>query len=115
MLTGSGQNRQSSRLFHRTLGTHGHFRLPVWKAGANLFVSLKPNIVNPTSRLIFEAGASVRNADGMAGRGNWRKRRPLCNGADRSCNITSPCKRADFQWVVRDERTNGTFVGGNSK
>ena len=40
----------------------------------------------------------------MAGRGCWRKRMPLCNGADRSCNITPPCKRADFQRVIHDEK-----------
>ena len=84
-------------------------------AGANSFVSSQPNIVNPTFRLRVKAGASVRNADGMAGRGCWKKRRPLCNGADRGCNITPPCKRADFQRVVRDERTRRTFTGGNSK
>jgi hypothetical protein len=114
MLTGSSQNRQRSRLFHRTFGTRGHSRLPVWKAGANSFVSLETNIVNPTSRLVFGAGASARNADEMAGRGNWRKPKPLCNGADRS-DITPPRKRADFQWVVRDERTRRTFRGGNRK
>jgi hypothetical protein len=115
MLIGSSQNRQCSRLSHRTRGTHGHSRLPVWKAGANSFVSFKPNIVNPTSRLGTEAGASARIADGVTGRGGWRKRRPLCNGADRGCNIIPPCKRADFQLVVRDERTIRTFTGGKCK
>jgi len=71
-------------------------------------------MVNPTVRLV-EAGVSVRNADGLAGRGDWRKLMPFCNGADRSCNIIPPCKRADFQLVVRDERTGKTFAGGNSK
>jgi hypothetical protein len=115
MLTGSGQNRQCSRLFPRTLGAHGHSRLPVWKAGTDSFMSLKPNIVNPTFRPGCGAGAYVRNADGMAGRGDWKKRKPFCNGADRDCNIIPPCKRADFQLVVRDERTRRTFIGGNSK
>jgi hypothetical protein len=115
MLSGSGQNRRGSRLFHRKLGTRGHSRLPVWKAGINSFVSLETNIVNPTFRPGSGAGASARNAEGMAGRGCWKKRRPFCNGADRGCNITPPCKRADFQRVVRDERTRRTFTGGNSK
>jgi hypothetical protein len=114
MLTGSGQKARS-RLFQRTHGTHGHSRLPVWWAGTNSFVSLGTNIVNPTLRPGCGAGASARNADGVAGRGCWKKRRPLCNGADRDCNIIPPCKRADFQLVVRDERTNRTFTGGNRK
>jgi hypothetical protein len=113
MLTGSSQNRQCSRLLQRTHGAHGHSRLPVWEAGANSFVSLKPNIVNPTLRLFLEAGASARNADGVAGRGDWRKLRPFGNRADRG--IASLRKQADFQLVVRDERTNRTFAGGNSK
>ena len=83
------------------------------KAGANSFVSVQLNIVNPTFRLGFEAGASARNADGVAGRGDWRKRRPLYNGADRG--FASLRKQADFQLVVRDERTRRTFTGGNSK
>jgi hypothetical protein len=113
-LTGSGQKARS-RLFHCKHGTHGHSRLPAWQAGANSFVSLELNIINPTFRPGFGAGASARNADGMAGRGDWRKQRPLCNGVDRDCNIVLPCKRADFQLVIRDERTRRTFTGGNSK
>ena len=114
MLTGSGQKARS-RLFRCTHGTHGHSRLPVWKAGANSFVSLELNIANPTSRLRVEAGASARNADGLAGKGCWNKQTPFDNGTDRSCNITLPCKRADFQRVVRDETAGRTFAGGNSK
>ena len=115
MLTGSSQNRRRSWLCHpgawntRTLQTAGV------KAGTKSFVSLKPNIVNPTLRPGFGASVSARATVGVAGRGNWKKRMPLCNGADRSCNITPPCKRADFQSVVRDERTNRTFIGGNRK
>lgn len=85
------------------------------KAGAKSFVSLETNIVNPTLRPGSGASASARTTAGVAGRGNWKKQTPLCNGADRSCNITSPCKRADFQSVVRDERTYKTFKGGNGK
>jgi len=114
MLIGSGQKARS-RLFRCTFGTHGHSRLPVWTAGANSFVSLELNIINPTFRLRVKAGASARNADGMAGMGCWRKRRPFCNGADRDCNIVPPCKRADFQRVVRDEKTRRTCAGGNGK
>ena len=89
------------------------------EAGANSSMSSQPNIVNPTFRPApadrSRAGASARNADGMAGRGCWKKPMPLCNGTDRSWNITPPCKRADFQRVVGDERTRRTFTGGNRK
>jgi hypothetical protein len=72
------------------------------------------NIVNPSSRLV-EEGVIARCAEGMPGRGCWKKRMPFGNRADRGCDITLPCKRADFQPVVRDEITNRTFIGGNSK
>jgi hypothetical protein len=87
------------------------------EAGANSFRSLEPNVVNPTSCSEDHTGAgeSARNAVGMAGRGDWKKRRPLCNGVDRSCNMTLPRKRADFQMVVHDEKTSRTFTGGNRK
>jgi len=78
-------------------------------------MSSQPNIANLTFRLPLEAGASARNADGMAGRGCWKKQKPPCNGVDKDCNIVPPCKRADFQRVVRDERAGGTCIGGNSK
>jgi hypothetical protein len=82
-------------------------------------MSSQSNIVNPTFRPSPAnrswAGASARNANGMAGRGSWKKRKPLCNGADKSWNITPPCKRADFQPVVRDETAGRTFIGGNRK
>ena len=39
----------------------------------------------------------------------------LCNGADRSCDITPLRKQADFQLVVADERTYRIFEGGNRK
>jgi hypothetical protein len=113
-LTGSSQKARSW-LLQRTHGAHGQEQLPVWEAGVNSFVSSQLNIKNPTLRLPVEAGASARNADGVAGRGYRKKRMPLCNGVDRSCNITPPCKRADFRLVVRDERTGRIFVGGNRK
>ena len=84
-------------------------------AGTNSSVSWQPNIVNPTGRLPVKAGDSARNADGMAGRGCWKKQRPFCNGMDRGCNITPPCKRADFQRVVRGETAGRTFAGGKRK
>jgi len=85
------------------------------EAGANSSMSAQPNIINPTGRLRVEAGASARNADGSAGKGCWKKRTPFDNGTDRSCNITPPRKRADFQRVVRDETAGRTGAGGNSK
>jgi len=85
------------------------------EAGANSSMSSQPNIINPTCRLWVEAGVSARDADGMAGRGCWKKRTPFDNGTDRSCNVTPPCKRADFQRVVRDEIAGRTFAGGNCK
>ena len=39
------------------------------EAGANSSVSSQLNIINPTGRLQVEAGASARNAEGMAGGG----------------------------------------------
>ena len=69
------------------------------------------------------AGVPVRDADGAAGRGCWRKQRPLCNGADRRGAergaeldaITPLRKQAHFQLVVRDERDGRTALGGNGK
>jgi hypothetical protein len=40
---------------------------------------------------------------------------PLCNGADRGCDIIPLRKQADFQLVVADERTYRIFAGGNCK
>ena len=103
-LIGSGQNRHAVGCSNLSL-EHTDIETAGVEAGAKAFVSLKSNIVNPTSRLGSEAGASARNADEMAGRGDWRKRKPLCNGADRNGTIIPPCKRADFQLVVGDEKT----------
>jgi hypothetical protein len=40
---------------------------------------------------------------------------PLCNGADRGCDIIPLRKQADFQLVVADERIYRIFAGGNCK
>ena len=85
------------------------------KAGAKSFMSWQSNIATLTFRLPVEAGVAARNADGMAGRGCWKKQRPFCNGTDRGSNIALPCKRAYFQRVVRDETAGRTFMGGNRK
>jgi hypothetical protein len=113
-LRGSGQNRHA--VGYSTLSMeYADLQTAGAEAGAKSFVSLKPNVVNPTFRPGGGAGASARNALGMAGRGCWKKPRPFCNGADRDCHIIPPCKRADFQRVIRDERTGRTFMGGNRK
>ena len=114
-LIGSGQNRHAVGCSNLSL-EHTDIETAGVEAGAKAFVSLKSNIVNPTSRLLVLRQARPQGTlTGVAGRGDWRKQTPLCNGADRDGNIIPPCKRADFQLVVRDERTGRTFTGGNSK
>jgi hypothetical protein len=114
MLTGSGQKARS-RLPHHRLGAHGLTRLPVLQAGANSSVSQQQNIAIPTLRPGLGAGAPARGAGGVVGKGCWKKQMPLCNGADKGCNSALPPKRADFQRVIHDKRTDRTFIGGNSK
>src|SRR6185295_1670903 len=105
--------RQSSRLPHVALGAHGTSRTAGEETGATSFMLLERNTVNPTTRLI-EAGVAARRADGLAGRGCWRKQRPSGNRTDRDATI-SPRKRADFQRVIQDETARRTFAGGNRK
>ena len=64
-------------------------------------------MANPTFRLV-EADGSARSVVGIAGRGCWKKPRPFRNGMDRDGSIVPPCKRADFQRVVRDEKAGRT-------
>src|SRR5262249_3988080 len=45
-------------------------------------VVLPPGVVLPGGK------RAARCADGTAGRGSGSKRRPVCNGLDRGCNIT---------------------------
>jgi hypothetical protein len=112
-LTGSSQNRRAVGCLTMTWGTRTIKTAGV-RTGTKSFVSSYRNVVNPPFRLP-EAGVIARCAAGMSGRGCWKKRTPFCNGTDRGCNIAPPCKRADFQLVMRDERTNRTFTGGNRK
>ena len=49
------------------------------EAGTNSSMLLERNTVNLIFRL-SEAGLVARPAVGMAGRGNWKKQRPFCNG-----------------------------------
>jgi hypothetical protein len=111
-LTGSSQKARS-RLPHEDLG-HTNSMTAGVETGTNSFVSSEPNRINPSSRLV-EAGVIARYAAGMPGRGCWKKRTSFCNETNRGCNIAPPCRRADFQPVMRDERTGKTFVGGNRK
>jgi hypothetical protein len=113
-LIGSGQKAMQSDASPGIRGTRTT-GLPAYKAGTKSFVSLQRNRINPASRLDCEAGITARCADEVAGKGCWKKRMPSGNWADRSCDMTPLHKQADFQRVVRDERTNRTFTGGNSK
>jgi hypothetical protein len=42
----------------------------------------------------------AREADEAAGMGGGSKRKPICNGSDRSCDITPRRKPADFPLVL---------------
>ena len=88
-------------------------------AGTSPPVSSTRNTVNPMSRFREGAGVPVRDADEAAGRGDWKKQRPLCNRADKRNAergaITLLRKQAHFQLVVRDERAGRTALGGNGK
>jgi len=110
-LTGSCQKARS-RLPHLLFGAHGLTAAGV-KTGAKSSMSLRQNRTNPTCRL-SEAGDLARGAVEMAGKGCWKKRKPLCNGADRSGSAPLR-KQADFQRVVGDEKSGRTFAGGNCK
>ncbi len=112
-LTGFAQNGNAAGCFCQT-GNTRTLRLPAYETGAKSSMSLERNIESPTSRL-FKAGASARNADGMVGRGGWKKRTLLSNRADRGCNIIPLRKQADFQLVVNDERVGRTCKGGKRK
>src|ERR1035441_3484501 len=97
-LTGSTKT-VSSQVFHPGCGTHGQTKLPVYRAGAKSSVSLQSNTVNPAFRLM-EAGSTARCAQGMSGRGRWKKQKPFCNGADKGDIISRPRKRADSNWSL---------------
>ena len=111
-LTGSNQ-KVRSRLPHADL-RHTNVMTAGAKTGAKSFVSSEQNMVNPSFRLM-EAGSSQDGLLGCRVADAGKRKRHFCNGMDRSCNITPPCKRADFQQVMRDERTGKTFRGGNRK
>ena len=96
-------NRQCSQMLLQKCGAHGYKRLSAWKAGTSSFALLIRNRINPIFRP-HRAGASARNADGIAGKGYGKKRTLPCNRADRDCvarqhHLTR--KRADFRMVFR--------------
>jgi len=51
----------------------------------------------------------VRVAGRFAGRGCWKKQKPLCNGADRKWQLLCD-KQADFQQVMKGEKAGRTIV-----
>ena len=68
------------------LTRHGHETLPVHEEGPVPFRSHMRNTVSPyCSR---KGSLAVKRADGSAGRGWGRKRKPSCNGMDTGCDIT---------------------------
>jgi hypothetical protein len=106
--------RYAVRLLVFSMQAHGPDDCRCSRQGLTHPMLVERNMVNPSSRLV-EAGDSARSAIGMADRGCWKKPTPSCNRADRSGDITSPRKRADFQRVERDENAGRTFVGGNCR
>ncbi len=88
-------------------------------AGTPPLVSSTRNTVNPMARFREGAGVPVRDADEAAGRGDWKKQRPLGNRVDRrGADLGASTllrKQAHFQLVVRDERAGRTVLGGKSK
>jgi hypothetical protein len=103
--------RQCGQMRQRGSGAHGYERPSAYKAGTSSSALLIRNRINPIFRP-WRAGASARNAEGMAGKGYGKKRTLPGNRADRS--HASPRKRADFPWVVDDERAGRTCAGGKA-
>jgi hypothetical protein len=104
-------NRQCSQVLQRKYGVHGYRRLSAWEAGTSSSVLFVRNRISPIFRPQW-VSASARNADGIAGQGYWKKQTLPSNRVDRSHSL--PRKRADFQWVVDDERAGRTCAGGKA-
>jgi hypothetical protein len=51
----------------------------------------------------------VRVVDRFAGKGCWKKQRPLCNGSDKKWQLLCD-KQADFQQVMKGEKAGRTVV-----
>src|SRR5262245_56222206 len=68
------------------------------------------NVVSPSSprQDALRGKRTARRAFGAAGKGGGSKRKPACNGSDRSCagrHHHSTRKGADFPLVFRHEKT----------
>ena len=52
--------------------------------------------------VVFPLGkCAAKHTDKTAGKGNWKKRRPFCNGADRDCAADNIIPRASGQTSSR--------------
>jgi hypothetical protein len=79
------------------------------KAGAKSLLSLNQNMETPLVSPGNRGKRLARVADRSAGRGCWKKQRPLCNGADRKRQLLC-VKQADFQQVMKDEKAGRTIA-----
>jgi len=79
------------------------------KAGAKSFLSLNQNMETPLASSVNRGKRLARVADRFAGRGCWKKQRPLCTGADKKRQLLCD-KQADFQRVMKDEKAGRTIV-----
>jgi hypothetical protein len=79
------------------------------KAGAKSFLSLNQNMETPLASPENRGKRLARAADRPAGRGCWKKQRPLCNRADRKRQLLCD-KQADFQQVMKDEKAGRTIA-----
>lgn len=61
--------------------------LPVYRQSLSHLLSLTQNTVNPYFSCLLTGKRAVRQAERSAGKGLWKKRRPLCNGVDRDLNV----------------------------
>lgn len=103
MLTGSGQNGKRIRSGGRAYPDED-VKPPVERHHLNLKMSLMRNVVSPYFRLA--RGRQVaRQTDGNAGKGCWKKRRPICNGSDKGSKFALTRKSADFRRVSNDEKS----------
>jgi hypothetical protein len=66
-------------------------------------------MVTPLASLGNQGKRLARGTDRFAGRGCWKKQRPLCNGADRKWQLLGD-KQADFQQVMKGEKAGRTIL-----
>ena len=87
LLSGSAK-RHAAKSFPAVLGMHGCRAAGVCP-GTNPFLFETQNMVNPMASS-NRGKLAARRADESAGKGSWRKQRPVCNGLDRS--LVAPCE-----------------------